>query len=276
MCLCHYKLSTIINYPLYVMMPNSDNILESIKKELTRFSEGKEVINNSSTYETYIDEFSNNENSIKIILDQVNFKILKVSDNITRITGFSENDFLKFNMRFILKLLTFEHFLFPYTWVKWANEVYQKIGNIDDPLTTCCGMKIKHKDGRIMRLLIRYCALEVLDNGIPAISAFSIDDVSHLMKADFYWCRSEFGKKDDRRIHHIFSTNKKDQPHDIISDREKDVLRLIAQGMESKEIGITLFISSHTVDHHRRNMIARTGVRDTTALVQICRMGGII
>jgi DNA-binding CsgD family transcriptional regulator len=46
--------------------------------------------------------------------------------------------------------------------------------------------------------------------------------------------------------------------------------------MESKEVGKILFISSHTVDNHRRNMISRTGARDTTALIQICRMSGII
>jgi DNA-binding CsgD family transcriptional regulator len=37
-----------------------------------------------------------------------------------------------------------------------------------------------------------------------------------------------------------------------------------------------LFISSHTVDNHRRNMIAKTGAKDTTALIQICKMVGII
>jgi DNA-binding CsgD family transcriptional regulator len=46
--------------------------------------------------------------------------------------------------------------------------------------------------------------------------------------------------------------------------------------MESKEIATTLFISSHTADNHRRNALARTGAKDTTALVQICRMCGIL
>jgi DNA-binding CsgD family transcriptional regulator len=46
--------------------------------------------------------------------------------------------------------------------------------------------------------------------------------------------------------------------------------------MESKEIADVLDISSHTVNNHRRNMITRTGARDTTALIHICKMIGIL
>jgi DNA-binding CsgD family transcriptional regulator len=61
-----------------------------------------------------------------------------------------------------------------------------------------------------------------------------------------------------------------------LTDREKEMVRLLAQGKESKEIGSLLLISPHTVDNHRRNMINKIGVRDTTGLIQICRMVGII
>jgi DNA-binding CsgD family transcriptional regulator len=122
---------------------------------------------------------------------------------------------------------------------------------------------------------MRYRGLEFLDNGAVKIAVISIDDISHLMRTDLYWGRMEFGK-DIRQVHHIYSTDKKDEPQDIITVREKDILRLIAEGMVSKEVGKILYISSHTVDNHRRNMIAKTGMRDLICLVQICRMIGII
>jgi DNA-binding CsgD family transcriptional regulator len=37
-----------------------------------------------------------------------------------------------------------------------------------------------------------------------------------------------------------------------------------------------LFISPNTVNNHRQNMLNRLGVRDTTALVQLCKTCGII
>jgi DNA-binding CsgD family transcriptional regulator len=126
-----------------------------------------------------------------------------------------------------------------------------------------------------MRMMARQTGLEYLENGEMKVFVITVDDVSHLVKGDFYWGRIEFGIG-ERHTHHLMSTNKKDVSHDILSDREKETPRLIAKGMESKEIGKELFVSNHTVDNHRQNMIAKTGARDTTALVQLCRMVGII
>lgn len=43
----------------------------------------------------------------------------------------------------------------------------------------------------------------------------------------------------------------------ILSDREKDVLKMIGDGMSSKMIADALQISKHTVDRHRQNIIAK-------------------
>ena len=64
--------------------------------------------------------------------------------------------------------------------------------------------------------------------------------------------------------------------NDILSEREKEILRLIAVGESSKIIADKLYITQNTVEKHRRNMIARTGAKDTTALVHICRRFDII
>lgn len=51
-----------------------------------------------------------------------------------------------------------------------------------------------------------------------------------------------------------------------ISDREKDVLRLVAFGMTNKEIAEKLFISSHTVITHRKNITAKLGIKTIAGL----------
>lgn len=63
---------------------------------------------------------------------------------------------------------------------------------------------------------------------------------------------------------------------DIFSKRELDVLKLLLKGLESKQIAEKLFISSNTVDNHRKNMIRRLDARDTTALVQVTKYLGIL
>jgi len=55
----------------------------------------------------------------------------------------------------------------------------------------------------------------------------------------------------------------------MISDREMDVLRLIAFGRSTKEIAVLLFLSHHTVTNHRKNMLKRSGCGNFAELVRI-------
>lgn len=51
-----------------------------------------------------------------------------------------------------------------------------------------------------------------------------------------------------------------------ISDREKDVLRLVAMGLTNKEIAEKLYISTHTVITHRKNITAKLGIKTIAGL----------
>jgi DNA-binding CsgD family transcriptional regulator len=251
-----------------------DKLLNLILKVQSHLYE-KSSFNLPLIKDNYINEFSHNENSIKIVFDHEHFKIIHISNNVEEIMGYTAKEFYASSMLFVLKLFTLDHYNFLYVWLNWAVSLHTKIGHMYYSKQTICGIKVKHKNGRIMHFMIRYSALEMAENGAVKVAAVSIDDITHLMKSDFYWGRFEqIGETPN--MHHFISTDKKDHPHDIISEREKDVLRLLAEGKESKEIGEQLFISRHTIDNHRRNMIQRIGVRDTTGLVQISKMCGII
>ncbi len=54
-----------------------------------------------------------------------------------------------------------------------------------------------------------------------------------------------------------------------LSRREKDVLRLIVEEHTTQEIADKLFISFGTVETHRRNMLIKTGARNTVGLVKL-------
>ena len=55
----------------------------------------------------------------------------------------------------------------------------------------------------------------------------------------------------------------------VITRREKEVLELIAQGLTNQEIAGKLFISSATVDTHRKNLLAKMDAKNTASLVRI-------
>jgi DNA-binding CsgD family transcriptional regulator len=257
---------------------NPDAIISFIMNQYSILFGNQKREDISLLEDNYINNFSKNENSLKIIFDLVNLKFLYVSDNAEQIIGYSAAEIKKKGIRFFLTILTLEHIHFPYLWSNWVSEIYKKTGNLDDFKLIACGMKIKHKDGYIIRGLMRYSPTEILNNtkdGVCKTATMTFENITHLVKSDFYWMRAEYGLT-EKYTHHILSTDKKDYPQDIITDREREVLCLIAEGKESKEIGAELFISPFTVLNHRRNMLIRTGTRDTTALVQIFRTAGII
>ncbi|MCL4170427.1 UNVERIFIED_CONTAM: hypothetical protein GTU68_013878 [Idotea baltica] len=53
-----------------------------------------------------------------------------------------------------------------------------------------------------------------------------------------------------------------------LSRREKEVLHLILEEHTTQEIADKLFISFGTVETHRRNMLIKTGTRNTAGLVK--------
>jgi len=54
----------------------------------------------------------------------------------------------------------------------------------------------------------------------------------------------------------------------VITRREKEILVLIAEGFTNPEIAHKLFVSSSTVDSHRKNLLAKLNVKNTASLVK--------
>lgn len=55
----------------------------------------------------------------------------------------------------------------------------------------------------------------------------------------------------------------------ILSSREKEVLKLIADGLTNPQIAQQLFISLHTVDSHRKNLLTKFAVNNTASLIKL-------
>lgn len=63
---------------------------------------------------------------------------------------------------------------------------------------------------------------------------------------------------------------------DHISNREKQILHLIAFENSSKEIAQLLFISVHTVVTHRKNLLNKMAAKNTAGLVRKAFEYGIL
>ncbi|MET9118054.1 response regulator transcription factor [Streptomyces longwoodensis] len=73
------------------------------------------------------------------------------------------------------------------------------------------------------------------------------------------------------RTHHGEET-----PDRILTPREEEVLKLVAEGHSSKEIAGLLFISVKTVQRHRANLLHKLGLRDRLELTRYAIRAGLI
>lgn len=73
------------------------------------------------------------------------------------------------------------------------------------------------------------------------------------------------------------TNSKKSKPKGTpLTDREIEVLKLIADEYSNPEIAEKLFISVRTVDTHRRNLLDKLGVKNTAGLVKYAFQKGLL
>jgi DNA-binding CsgD family transcriptional regulator len=63
---------------------------------------------------------------------------------------------------------------------------------------------------------------------------------------------------------------------DLLTDREAEVLALVAQGLTNRQIGERLFISGKTVSVHVSNLLAKLGVAGRAEAVAVAHRRGLL
>ncbi|MFD1772150.1 response regulator [Sphingobacterium suaedae] len=102
--------------------------------------------------------------------------------------------------------------------------------------------------------------------------------IQHVYKGGRYLCE-ELAMMLLDKLHDIpsSSTNVEQLMSDMdISDRELEVLQLISEGFTNIEIADQLFLSKRTVEGHRQNLIDKTGVKNSAALIKLAVKNGLI
>src|SRR4030043_2052754 len=64
--------------------------------------------------------------------------------------------------------------------------------------------------------------------------------------------------------------------YDQLTERERDVLKLLVEGYSTKEIAYTLIITPKTVEGHKTNLMAKLGIHNRIELVKYALRKGII
>jgi DNA-binding NarL/FixJ family response regulator len=65
-------------------------------------------------------------------------------------------------------------------------------------------------------------------------------------------------------------------PEAVLTPREDEVVKLIAEGQSTRQIAAALHISPRTVERHRENILAKLGMRDRTELTRYAIRAGLV
>lgn len=70
--------------------------------------------------------------------------------------------------------------------------------------------------------------------------------------------------------------NQSKMPFVVLSKREEGILKLVVQGLSSKQIANKLKLSPRTIDHHRANLLKKFNMRKTVDLVKHVVRNGLV
>jgi DNA-binding CsgD family transcriptional regulator len=212
-----------------------------------------------------------------IIVDYKTSTIEGAGGNTLEIIGLDRETLLSKDINAIFDHYPREQKNFYYETLKWQLEKLQQIPiEIKEKkyiINTILPLTISPTHKRDLLIIKEVLEKDLNNNSSKVLLIYK--DIKYLLKDNTPWCRMYFygGAKEKGMYMHAKSGKFE---NDILTNREKEILGMIENNYDTKEIAEKLFLSPVTINNHRANMLLRTGARDTTALAQLARLCGIL
>ena len=128
--------------------------------------------------------------------------------------------------------------------------------------------RIGCKNGGHKRLLQQVVPIQTDEDGAILRTFVIFTDISHLKQTN-KMVLSIIGLEGEPSYIDIQPVQKLIPHKEILSGREKQILKLLAENHSTKKISACLSISSNTVSTHRKNILKKTGTKSILELVQL-------
>ena len=194
------------------------------------------------------------------------------------ISGIDNNTFINQGVQAFLErvhpdetaILVNEVYLDLYAWFK---EIKNQI-NFSD-IFFQYNYRFLNRNGLYINLIEYVYFLEVDDNDHPSLLLGNVMTSNTIQSRPIKAAMKAF--RPNEVVETLFSkTYGKEISCYELTKRELDILRNLATGKTSKQIGTQLFISPHTVDTHRRNLLKKLSCSSVVELAQIAFRNGLL
>jgi DNA-binding CsgD family transcriptional regulator len=125
--------------------------------------------------------------------------------------------------------------------------------------------RIRAKNNKYIRILHQAVQVDYDENNFYRTLCLQTD-ISHI-KQEGIPCFSIIGLDGEPSYYNIQDTAVITRSYDLFTKREREILKCIIEGKNSKKIADELYISLHTVNTHRKNMLNKANVKTPIDLV---------
>jgi len=186
-----------------------------------------------------------------------------VSESIREVLGYEPADV---DVPFFLSNIHPEDQLWFLTFEQKVVEFFNSLAPVQTPnYKVRYDYRIKRKDGTYIRVLQQVVTIQQEESKV--VRTFVVHtDITHIKKTGRP-VLSFIGMNGEPSYVDVDVKTIPEPATELLSAREKEVLHLLIEGLDSRHIGETLFISKLTVDTHRKNLLKKTGCKNTATLI---------
>ncbi|KFF15748.1 LuxR C-terminal-related transcriptional regulator [Chryseobacterium sp. JM1] len=196
-------------------------------------------------------------------------KTERISENIEQFTPFKKEDWMDSGTEFFMNLFhPQDRAYLMAAFVFSANVRLQFLREGKTDVTFNHYGRMIDRNGEYRWILLQ-SPIQITHNYEIKASIVFIYDLSHFIIQNMPLLSfMDFTDNEVQYFRHIDQDLRKiDMEKPTITHREKDVLKLMAQGLNSPEIAEKLFLSYHTVENHKRNLRKKTNTKTSAELI---------
>lgn len=254
---------------------------EQFRKEVLDQYQGKVAILTPDLIEKIkiLEKFSPDKKRFFVLFSHTQFYPLYISENVEAAGGYTLKEIYDGGLFFMFKRIHWKQLSSIIQVARWGKRYLKFVDNRVPSLNHNvyhCGTKFKDKWKNWRTIFIKQKMLLTDENNKLLLSFLEVEEISSIYKGDIQWMRIS-GKNEYATFTRAYFSNKSKKEYaDVLSSREIELLKLIIAKKTTSEISELLNITKETILKHRKNMIARVGVKDMTGLIYICRLCQLI
>jgi len=245
-----------------------DLIFEFIEKYE---SSGFESINNNDSFVADLNKVLDRHHQFFFIGDLIKYRILYTSPQIKDLHGVSPTAFDPGYL--ITKVHHDDAIRLSRGRIKQMETAQKLYINKCGSVVLSSNFRIKNINGKYIHILVQcyifyrpapFDTVYILHLETP------IEKFTELRNGRFHWYLGEnksYFRFPDKELLHVGS---------LFSKRELEIMTHIYEGLETKEISDRLFLSTHTISTHRRNILRKTGKSTVFEVIYELKNVGII